>query len=242
VLVKSRVRCASSWYMGSSSSLSDVMVLSPKSQTAGRKFQGRAPARHQGPSCQTMGAPRRPYQRFCPIFRDWLLSYSPIGSARSRAGRERPGLIAHCVGDVLLRLRPMRLDVELEHRVAEPAGHWLTVLPAAVTSPRCRPMGTMTAAMPSDRPEQRMRKTRHGHGSVEFGSRRHGMAGVERVGVALIELKISGTPLPPSRLSSRSARDLGQRLRRAERARGEHRCDKQLNQDNCFIGPPSRFM
>ena len=39
-----------------------------------------------------MGRPTRPYQRFWPMFRDWLLSYSPIGTARSASrSTENPG-------------------------------------------------------------------------------------------------------------------------------------------------------
>lgn len=64
----------------------------PKNHAAGRNSKVvRRPGTH-GPSCQTMGAPRRPYQRFCPRFRGLLLSYSPIGSARSASRlTENPG-------------------------------------------------------------------------------------------------------------------------------------------------------
>ena len=67
-------------------------LLSPNNHTTGSSSRVVRRPGTQSPNCQTTGVPMRVYQRFCPRFTCWLLSYSPMGSTTSMStSSEKPG-------------------------------------------------------------------------------------------------------------------------------------------------------
>ena len=193
-----------------------------------------------------MGRPRRPYQRFCPMFRGW--SAVVLADRHRQVGEQVDGearLVAQDVGDVLLRRRAEEVDVELEHRVAEPLGRLAGRLAGRGDLARDPPHGQ------DDRRHGRaveqgegVRIPRQGQGGVEVRSRRHGMGGIERVRVAAHRLEDERHRVRrPTASSSRSAPGPGPGPAAGRAAPvASTVATTNRSQATGFIGPPSFFM
>jgi hypothetical protein len=104
--------------------LADEVVVGPEERHGGQELQGRAPARHPRPKLPGDG---RPYAPIPAVLADvQRLAAVVLADRHGEVGDQverKPRLVAQGVDQGLLRRWPEEIDVELEGRVAEPAGH-----------------------------------------------------------------------------------------------------------------------
>ena len=139
------------------------------------------------------------------------------------------GLVAQHIGNILLGRRADQVDGEFEHRIAEsarrlvdrPAGHGHVAGNTPHLQDHRRHGGAIEQL-------EGMGIARQGHAGVELRPGRHGMGGIERIGIAADRVEDDRHRIPVGQaLQVEARRHLGLRFRQAENADDRQECAEQ---------------